>query len=120
MDAVPRPPVAGDGVLPRLVRWMQAHDAPYNCFPSIHVASSYLLLRAYAACRNVGAAAQTAAAAFSLTIIASTFFLKQHVFMDAVGAVIAVEAAQFAVRSATTVWKGVLSPYGARNHPARR
>ncbi|MFC0211258.1 inositol phosphorylceramide synthase [Paenibacillus chartarius] len=118
---VPRPPVLGEDVFARLVRFMQVNDAPYNCFPSIHAASSYLLLRAYSESKaTIGPAIRTAVTTFALLIIASTFFLKQHVFMDAVGAVIVVELARIAVRTSVNLSRGEHKLYGARNDPARR
>ncbi|HER2209525.1 TPA: phosphatase PAP2 family protein, partial [Streptococcus pyogenes] len=40
---VPRPEAIGTGLSSTLVQFIYTNDAPYNCFPSIHCLTSYLL-----------------------------------------------------------------------------
>lgn len=86
---VPRPDLAAEtGLFNRLVRWVYQHDQPYNCFPSIHVLTSFLMLRGAKAFNRRVSLAVTV---MSVLIIASTLFVKQHVLADVVGGILAGE-----------------------------
>jgi membrane-associated phospholipid phosphatase len=76
----PRPAeVAGNGFLDWGLRFLYAADTPYNCFPSIHVAHSFVsALTCYRVHRRVGVAATVCAALVAL----STLFAKQHYIVD--------------------------------------
>lgn len=76
---VPRPEVGPTGIFNRLVSFVYANDEPYNCFPSIHVMTSTLMLFGSAALRWT---ARIPVVLVALTIIASTLFIKQHVIAD--------------------------------------
>ncbi|WP_409344364.1 phosphatase PAP2 family protein [Paenibacillus sp. MBLB4367] len=88
---VPRPELASDGWLNRLVTFVYATDAPYNCFPSIHVLTSYIVMKASYSCR-LKPMAQTAVSLTAWSIIVSTLFVKQHAILDLAGAVLLAEA----------------------------
>lgn len=80
---VPRLELQGDDLLSRMVAFVYRNDAPYNCFPSIHCLSSYLL---FLAARNSPAIRDRTAVLIGIlawVIIVSTLFVKQHVVMDA-------------------------------------
>ena len=87
----PRPDgdnVPGSGFAAWALRALYGSDPPYNCFPSIHVAHSFVsaitLCRVH---RRVGAAALVAASLVGI----STLFVKQHYVLDVVaGAALAV------------------------------
>jgi membrane-associated phospholipid phosphatase len=56
-------------------------DPPYNCFPSIHVAHSFVsALTCYRVNRKVG----VAAAIFASLVAISTLFTKQHYVLDVI------------------------------------
>ena len=76
----PRPPrLEGDGFFPWMLRAIYASDVAYNCFPSLHVAQSFLsALSCYRVHRGVGIAAGIWATLVSL----STLFTKQHYVLD--------------------------------------
>lgn len=82
----PRPAkVVGQGFVAWGLRFLYAADPPYNCFPSLHVAHSFVSAwtcnRVH---RGVGAAA-----AVSATLIAiSTLFTKQHYVLDVLAGVL--------------------------------
>lgn len=88
---VPRALVTGDGAFDSLVHFIYATDQPYNCFPSIHVLTSYLIIKGVSASGNFGMFTRIAAGVFSWTIIASTLLIKQHVILDAAGSIFLVE-----------------------------
>lgn len=79
---VPRPVLVGDDLLTRLVKLTYRMDEPYNCFPSIHVLTSYIMMKAVHRSRAGSIPAVTAVYAAAGTIIVSTLFVKQHVVMD--------------------------------------
>lgn len=83
----PRPHVPGKDVFSRLTRYIYKHDEPYCAFPSLHVA--YSVLCGYWAMVLFPSAAPFFLI-FSLSIIASTVFVKQHVIADVIsGAIMA-------------------------------
>ncbi|QHW29849.1 phosphatase PAP2 family protein [Paenibacillus rhizovicinus] len=59
-------------------------DEPYNGFPSIHVITSYVLLRAAGI---LSKRVRFAVAAMAWLIILSTMFIKQHVIADVVSGI---------------------------------
>jgi membrane-associated phospholipid phosphatase len=81
----PRPPsVPGDGFMAWGLRFLYQADPPYNCFPSIHVAHSFVsALTCYRVHRGLGIAAVIAAALVGL----STLFAKQHYVLDVIAGV---------------------------------
>ncbi|MNN56553.1 hypothetical protein D3C81_1714920 [compost metagenome] len=95
---VPRPVIPDHGVLYQLVGFVYNTDNPSNCFPSIHVLTSYLMIKAVSTgSANFSQRSRIAVYIFSLTIICSTFFVKQHVLLDAAGAIGLVEFLWFMV-----------------------
>lgn len=97
--SAPRPPtVVGDGFAAWGLRLLYDADPPYNCFPSLHVAHSFV--SAFAARRvhrGVGAVSIAAAALVAL----STLLTKQHYALDVVaGIALAVVAYALFLRTA--------------------
>jgi membrane-associated phospholipid phosphatase len=82
----PRPAeVPGDGFASWALRFLYDADPPYNCFPSLHVAHSFVsALTCYLVNRRVGFAGIIAA---SLVAI-STLYTKQHYVVDVVAGVL--------------------------------
>ena len=88
---VPRPALTGDDPFIWLMNYIYNRDQPFNCFPSIHCFSSYMVMRLIWASpvrnrRNV-----TLVTGMSSLIILSTLFVKQHVILDARAAIVLVE-----------------------------
>jgi membrane-associated phospholipid phosphatase len=101
----PRPPdLTGDGFAVWGLRFLYGSDPPYNCFPSLHVAHSFVsALACYRVHRGLGFAAIASA---SLVAI-STLFIKQHYVADVIaGAFLALVA--YAI---------FLGPYARENVP---
>ncbi|MGF7050273.1 hypothetical protein J2T13_004798 [Paenibacillus sp. DS2015] len=89
---VPRPILIGDSWDILIVKYIYSQDLPYNCFPSIHSLHSYLVMRAAWTSKFVRARDKFIISICSITIIASTFMIKQHVIYDALGAILLSEA----------------------------
>jgi membrane-associated phospholipid phosphatase len=81
----PRPSsVPGDGFMAWGLRFLYQADPPYNCFPSLHVAHSFVsALTCYRVHRGVGITAVVCAALVGL----STLFTKQHYVLDVIAGV---------------------------------
>lgn len=88
---VPRPVVAGNDVFSDLIRYVYNRDEPYNCFPSIHVFSSYLVMKALYKSDFRNGINQSLIYGMSTLIICSTLFVKQHVIMDVVAGIFLAE-----------------------------
>ena len=87
----PRPPsVVGDGFAVWGLRFLYDADPPYNCFPSLHVAHSFVsALTCYGVNRRLALAAFLCA-----TLVAvSTLFTKQHYIADVIAGIILAFAA---------------------------
>ena len=89
--ATPRPAqVPGEGFFAWLLRGIYSADVKYNCFPSLHVAQSYL---SALACHRVNRGVGIAAGAWATLVALSTLFTKQHYVLDVVsGALLAYAA----------------------------
>jgi membrane-associated phospholipid phosphatase len=74
--------VVGDGFLDWMLRTIYAADAPYNCFPSLHVAQCFL---AAFACSRVHAGVGFAGGLWASAVGLSTLFTKQHYVADVAG-----------------------------------
>ena len=82
----PRPvAVLGRGFAAWSLRWLYAADTPYNCFPSLHVAHSFVsALACYRVHRKVGIAALLSAC----VVAVSTLFARQHYVIDIVAGIL--------------------------------
>lgn len=79
---VARPAITGSDLGAQLVRFIYAHDQPYNDFPSLHVAGSALCAAAYFRWRKLYGYLSLP---LVLAIIASTVLIRQHVLADVAG-----------------------------------
>ena len=101
----PRPArVAGDGFAVWGLRFLYDADPPYNCFPSIHVAHSYV---SALACHRVHRALGWVALSFASLVAIATLFTKQHYVADVI-------AGMFLALAAHAVW---LRGYSRANVP---
>jgi len=90
---MPRPQHVA-GFLSELVRYVYAHDSPYNDFPSEHT-SSAVLLALYLWPR--GRLLRVAGLIFAGLVIPATMLIKQHSVAGAAGGVILATATWFAL-----------------------
>lgn len=88
---VPRPVLEGTDPVTRLLAFVYNRDQPYNCFPSIHCFSSYLVMKGLYTSRFRNWLNQTLIYGMSSLIIVSTFYIKQHTFLDAIAGIILAE-----------------------------
>ncbi|KYH28972.1 MULTISPECIES: phosphatase PAP2 family protein [Clostridium] len=84
---VVRPRIEDVDIFTKLVSIIYNHDRPYNCFPSVHVITTYIVMR------GVNMVARREIMLFSFNIIGiliilSTQFVKQHVILDLIAAII--------------------------------
>jgi membrane-associated phospholipid phosphatase len=85
---VQRPQLAENDIFSRVVAFVYALDEPYNCFPSIHVLECYIVFRGVMTSKARNTAVVILTGICSLVITLSTQFIKQHVILDIVGAVV--------------------------------
>ncbi|WP_219639137.1 phosphatase PAP2 family protein [Cohnella sp. CFH 77786] len=85
---VPRPDITSDGLLHRLAALVYRSDQPYNCFPSIHVMTSCLMIKGSIVLRP---RFRMAVLTTAVCIIASTLFIKQHVIADVAAGILFAE-----------------------------
>lgn len=79
---VPRPDVAGNGIMVDLVRMIYSHDQPYNAFPSIHVLTTFAIILGNINIRNKHLFHSVFVPVMGSLIIISTLFVKQHYILD--------------------------------------
>ncbi|NQX61447.1 phosphatase PAP2 family protein [Paenibacillus qinlingensis] len=101
---VPRPDISGSDWLLQTVQWVYRSDQPFNCFPSTHVLTAYLMMRSYLRSVPIALRYKMIAAGMSILIIVSTLFVKQHVLMDIVGAVLVAEGVVYVVERSRRTW----------------
>ncbi|HJQ40564.1 MAG TPA: phosphatase PAP2 family protein, partial [Thermoanaerobaculia bacterium] len=82
----PRPPaIVGDGFAVTGLRFLYGADPPYNCFPSLHVAHSFVsALACLRVHRGLGVFTLVCAALVGL----STLFTKQHYVLDVIAGIV--------------------------------
>ncbi|WLR56975.1 phosphatase PAP2 family protein [Mesobacillus subterraneus] len=79
---VPRPILAGDGILIELVGMIYSHDQPFNAFPSIHVLTTFAIILGNINIRNKHIIHSLFVPVMGSLIIISTLFVKQHYILD--------------------------------------
>lgn len=82
---VPRPTIVGNNLLTNLVQWIYTNDRPFNCFPSIHVLTTFAIMLASLLIRNMHLINNLFIHITGGLIIISTLFVKQHVISDMMG-----------------------------------
>ena len=83
-------PALGDGgnYCTSLVAATYAFDVPTNLFPSMHCMLSYIIFRGVTLSPMYKKAYSVGAGLLTLLICLSTMFIKQHFFLDVVGAIV--------------------------------
>lgn len=86
---VPRPEVIANDTFSGIVKFIYSTDNPYNCFPSIHVITTYIVMR-YMLNNEVknNRIINIIVTILGILIILSTEFIKQHVLLDIIFAII--------------------------------
>lgn len=89
-STVARPSVEGTGMFSTLLQFVYAQDNPYNCFPSIHVLTTYTIMLASVNIKNKHFINTLLIQSMGALIILSTLFTKQHVIVDVVASMLIV------------------------------
>lgn len=90
-----RPEVTGSGIFERFLAFIYSLDAPDNLFPSIHCLESWICYRGCRHLTQVPGWFSGVNLVLTLLVFASTVLLKQHVLIDIIGGVAAVEIGLF-------------------------
>lgn len=88
---VPRPELIGNDILTKMVSFIYNNDNPYNCFPSIHVLTTYVVMKGINNSLIDNIKARFTINITGILIILSTLFVKQHVILDAISAILLVD-----------------------------
>lgn len=86
---ISRPVVENNTISNKLVNIIYKNDRPFNCFPSIHVLNTYIIMRFTKIKDNKYWFYYTNI--IGILIILSTLFIKQHFILDGVVAIILAE-----------------------------
>ena len=109
---VPRPIITDSDILSKLVVMIYKYDNPFNCFPSMHVITTYIIMK------GINHTENTMITSFlfniiGILIIISTQFVKQHVVLDLIFAILLSEVifrlVSKAKKEGSTTWKSRLS-----------
>ncbi|VYU50616.1 phosphatase PAP2 family protein [Clostridium tertium] len=92
---IARPVIANNTIPNKLVNIIYENDRPFNCFPSIHVLNTYIIMRFTKLKDNKSWFLYTNI--IGVLIILSTLFIKQHFILDGVIAIVLGEAVVFIV-----------------------
>lgn len=85
---VPRPQIYSNDFLSQIVKFIYLTDKPVNCFPSIHVLTSFLMVKGILKSRIKNSINIFVISFIALAIIMSTLFVKQHVVLDVMAAIL--------------------------------
>jgi len=86
-----RPDIIETDIFAEMVKVIYKLDAPTNLFPSIHCLESWFCLRGCINQDCFGWKYKVSMLIMTLLVFASTVFIKQHVVLDMIGAVVAAE-----------------------------
>lgn len=86
---ISRPVISNNTIPNKIVNIIYEVDRPFNCFPSIHVLNTYIIIRFTKIKDNKSWFTYTSI--MGILIILSTVFIKQHFVLDGVAAIIIAE-----------------------------
>lgn len=93
---IARPVIANTSIPNKIVNIIYEVDRPLNCFPSIHVLNTYVIMRFTRIKDNKSWFTYTNI--IGILIILSTLFIKQHFVLDGVSAIFIAELVIFATK----------------------
>lgn len=93
---IARPIISNTTIPNKIVNIIYEVDRPLNCFPSIHVLNTYIIMRFTKIKDNKSWFIYTNIV--GILIILSTLFIKQHYILDGVSAIIIAEIVIFATK----------------------
>lgn len=83
-----RAQVTGDDLWSQLTRLIYSADSPDNLFPSVHCLENWVIFRGFMRCKRLHKGWVWGALVAALLVFASVVMVKQHVFVDIIGAVV--------------------------------
>ena len=93
-----RPNIDSNGFFNNVVSWIYSNDIPVlNCFPSFHGVLSFMWLLYIGLNKNINKIIRCIISFFSIGIVLSTMFVKQHSYIDLIGAFVLVICAYYMV-----------------------
>ncbi len=88
-----RPDIVSRDIFSQITAYIYQIDAADNLFPSIHCIESYVCMRGIWKCKKVSMGWKIACSVMTVLVFMSIVFVKQHVVLDMIGAVVYFEAA---------------------------
>lgn len=85
---VPRPELEGNSIFTTLTALIFRNDEPVNCFPSIHVLTTSIVMLAFLQIKQTNFFQKSLIHIIGAIIIMSTLFVKQHVVYDLLGSLL--------------------------------
>ncbi|MBE5896390.1 MAG: hypothetical protein E7281_01380 [Lachnospiraceae bacterium] len=86
-STIARPEVEVNDFITWLVQFIYNADHPINLFPSIHCLESWFCLRCALSQKRTGNVYKVISAVMTVLVFASVVCVKQHVFVDIIGAI---------------------------------
>lgn len=85
---VPRPKLLGNDFATDIVRWVYRLDSLFNCFPSTHSFSAYIILKGVGESKIKNKFIRFIIFSECTLVMIATQFVKQHVILDLIGAIL--------------------------------
>lgn len=85
---ISRPILVGNDFFTIILKILYKIDNPFNCFPSIHIMTCFLMIEGIWKCKEKNTVINVFVTILNVAIIISTFFIKQHVILDGVYGII--------------------------------
>ena len=83
---ITRPEIVKDGIFNNIVKIVYENDRPFNCFPSLHVLGTYIIMRYIKS--DYSRVWFEYTQIVGVMIILSTLFIKQHFVLDVLASII--------------------------------
>ena len=82
-----RPNILSNNIFDFMVKWIYSNDIPaINCFPSFHCVLCFMWIIYIGLNKNINKVIRIIFTIISIGIILSTMFVKQHSYIDIIGA----------------------------------
>jgi membrane-associated phospholipid phosphatase len=101
----PRPEITQTDYLSKMVLYIYTNDEPYNCFPSIHVFTTFLMMKAMNDSNIKHITVTWIINIVGTLIILSTIFIKQHAVLDALFGIVLASSTYTVVTQIERSWR---------------
>ena len=93
-----RPNILSNNIFDFMVKWIYSNDIPaINCFPSFHCVLCFMWIIYIGLNKNINKVIRIIFTIISIGIILSTMFVKQHSYIDIIGALLLVIIVYFII-----------------------